>query len=197
MTAWTEAWRRLLKLWVPPLVLVLLGLGTLAFYRLNYAGESAGLENRLQAREALLAKEKAERQRLEGLLAAAQATESQVEALYRDRFSTRRQRLTQATEEVKSLARRAGLEIESINYPEEEIESFALVQRSFVFTVRGSYRELRTLINFLELSPSFLTLKTVTLRGGKSNDDEVTMDLTLETLFARSEASPLSARATS
>jgi hypothetical protein len=120
-----------------------------------------------------------------------------VDEFYRERLSTRRQRLTQVTEEVKSLARRAGLDPRSITYPEEPIEGFAVVERKFVFSVDGSYAELRNFINFLELSPSFLTLKKVELAGDRRGGGELSISLELATLFAveLSESAPARAAA--
>lgn len=187
MTARAHVWRQRLGLWLPALLFFLANVLALAFYRLNYAGESAGLALRLQEREEQLASLQEERRGREELLAQAEANRRQVEELYRERFATRRQRLTQVSEEVKSLARRAGLAPQTISYPEEVIEDFQLVQRSFVFTVQGNYQQLRTFINFLELSPSFLTLKEVTLSGTAAGPTNLSISLTLATFFATEE----------
>lgn len=183
-----EIWWRHLRLWVPALAFFLAGLGALAFYRLNYAGESAGLERRLEDRERQLATLVAERQEREHLVDRAEVNRLQVEELYQQRFATRQQRLTRVIEEVKSLARRAGLAPHAITYPEEAIEEFALVERSFEFTVEGTYQQLRTFVNFLELSPSFLILKQVDLsRGAGSRPGLLRIGLTLSTLFSQGE----------
>ena len=73
---------------------------------------------------------------------------------------------------------------QAINYPEEEIADFHLVERSFVFTVEGTYQQLRTFINFLELSPSFLILKEVTVTPASTTSNRLVLNLELATLFA-------------
>jgi hypothetical protein len=186
MKARGEIWRRNLRLWLPALLFFLLGLGALVFYRLNYAGESAGLERRLEERSRQLAALQAERAEKEHLVDRAEVNRRRVEEVYQERFATRRQRLTRVIDEVKSLARRAGLSPQAITYPEEAIEELALVERSFEFTVEGTYQQLRTFINFLELSESFLILKQVELSGAGSNrPGALRISLTLSTLFSQ------------
>ncbi|HEV7515443.1 MAG TPA: hypothetical protein VGR07_04015, partial [Thermoanaerobaculia bacterium] len=120
---------------------------------------------------------------LEKLIARADANRRQVDSLY-DRFATRRQRLTEVTAEVQSLARRAGLDPRSISYPEQEIEDYGLVKRSFIFSVDGNYLALRKFLNLLELSDSFLTLEDAGL-SETSKGEELRMNLTLSTLFTK------------
>ena len=91
-----------------------------------------------------------EQRNAQALLIRARTNEQQVEQLYDERFSTRSRRLTGVTAEVKELARKAGLDPRSLSYPEEEIEEFGLIKRSFVFSVEGTYVELRQFINLLE-----------------------------------------------
>jgi hypothetical protein len=180
-----EAWRRRFGLWLPAVGFFALNVVALAVFRLNFAGESAGLERRLADREAQLATARAERERLAELAGRAEANRDLVAGLYRERFATRQQRLTRLTEEVKELARRAGLSPQSISYPEDPIEEFAVVERAFVFTVQGSYEELRAFLNFLELSPSFVSVKEVGLAGSRAGSAGLTISLRLATLFSQ------------
>jgi hypothetical protein len=186
-----EIWRRRWTLWAPAVAFFAANLVALAVFRLNFAGESAGLERRLADREQQLAGAVAERERLAGLAETADSNHRLVAELYRDRFATRERRLTQVTEEIKDLARRAGLAPQAITYPEETIEEFAVVERQFVFTVSGGYEELRTFLNFLEVSPSFLTLKQMALTGSQGGAGELSIGLRLATLFSRDGEPPL------
>jgi len=91
------------------------------------------------------------------------------------------------TAEVLSLARRAGLEPEVLAYPEQEIEDYGLIKRSFVFSVSGTYLELRKFVNLLELSDSFLTLEDASMTQDPKGS-ELRMSLRLSTLFAKEGA---------
>jgi Tfp pilus assembly protein PilO len=197
MIARGEAWRRGAKVWLPALAFFALNVSLLVFYRLNYAGESAGLERRRVESESQLATVEAARAKAEELVERARVNRGLVDEVYRDRFSTQRQRLTRIIEEVKSLARKAGLAPQAIAYPAEDIADFAVIERSFEFTVQGTYPQLMTFVNFLELSPSFLTLKQVELTGGDARDSGLRISLTLSTLFSQEgegEAAPEAAR---
>ncbi|HEX4952245.1 MAG TPA: hypothetical protein VF017_02465 [Thermoanaerobaculia bacterium] len=171
-------------LWLVPLTALLVFAGALVFFQMNYAGQSAGLEKRVADREAELAKLQAETARLREIVDRGQANHARIEELYRDRFATRRQRLTQVTEEVKDLARRAGLDPRTLRYPETRIEDFGLVERRFDFNVQGTYAALRTFLNLLELSPAFLTLEQIRVSQNERAPGILSLDLELSTLFA-------------
>jgi Tfp pilus assembly protein PilO len=105
-----------------------------------------------------------------------------VASLYRDRFATERGRLTAVIREIKELAARAGLVPKTISYPEEKLEDYDLVRRSFVFSVEGSYAELRTFLHLLEMTPSFVTVEQI--RVVEQNAGSLKIALRLSTLFA-------------
>ena len=188
MTDQRETWRRRLWIWLPAAIFFLANGAAFSVYKLGYAGQVEGVERSLAeqtARRDLLLDE---RRDLEALVARVRTNREQVRELYERRFSTRRARLTAVTAEVKDLAAKAGLAPTSLTYPEEEIEDFGLVKRSFLFTVEGTYAELRKLINLLELSPSFLTLEQVQLSGGGDDGPELRITLVVSTLFAKDAA---------
>lgn len=184
MSSVVSAWRRRWALWAPPLVLSLAATAALVIYRLEYAGESAGLERRLEEREGQLTKVREEKARQEALLERAASNQRAIDALYRERFSTRQSRLLLLVDEVKDMARRAGMQPQTISYPEEAIEEFGLVERSFVFSVDGTYQEMRAFLNFLDLSPSFLTIREISVQAASGAPGLLRLNLKLSTLFA-------------
>ena len=184
-------WRRRLWLWLPALLFFLLNVAAYGIYRTSYADQTAGLESRIATREGELASLSERRAELEALVTQARLNKEQIEELYSERFSTRRRRLTRMTAEIRELAGQAGLEPKNISYPEEEVDDYSLIERSFVFSVEGSYQQLRRFVNFLELSPSFLALRRVTLNGmAGGSETEVRMSLTMSTLFTQDGAVP-------
>ena len=124
----------------------------------------------------------------EALWVAATENRDRAAVLDRELFTSERARFTDMVRELKDLAERAGLDPGSISYPREELEQFGLTRRSFVFSVDGSYASLRTFLNLVELSPSFLTVEQidVDLRGGGLG-----VRLRLSTLFTTSAADEL------
>jgi Tfp pilus assembly protein PilO len=158
-----DIWRQRLAVWVTALgFLVINGIGLLV-YSVAYSDRVRTLDLEVRDQGRQLDAASAERQRREGLLRQAKVNRERVRQLYDEHFSTRRRRLTGVTAEVQDLARRAGLVPRAITYPEEQIQQYGLIKRSFVFSVEGTYADLRKFINLLELSDSFLTLEDIAL----------------------------------
>ena len=182
----SEIWRLRLWVWVPALLFFLANAVAFSVYRFGYADQVRSLENDLGEVQKQLQPLSLKRKELERRLQRAGAAEAAVKQLYDERFSTRSQRLTAVTTEVKTLARKAGLNPSALSYPQSDIEDYGLVKRSFVFPVEGTYQELRQFLNLLELSDSFLTLESITLaEAGADQGPELRMNLTISTLFSQ------------
>lgn len=182
----SEIWRLRLWIWLPALLFFLANAVAFSVYRFGYADRVESLEADLGEAKEQLQPQALRRKELERLIQRAGAAEAAVRQLYDERFSTRSERLTRVTAEVKSLARKAGLNPRTLSYPEEVIQDYGLVKRSFVFAVEGTYLELRQFINLMELSDSFLTLEAVSLsETGGDTGPELRMNLQISTLFAQ------------
>jgi Tfp pilus assembly protein PilO len=179
-----EIWRQRLWIWVPALVFFLLNAGAFAVYKLGYAGRVESLQETLDDQQRQLQQSAAQQRSTQAMLDRVRTNEQQVEQLYSERLSTRSRRLTGIMSEVEELARKSGLVPRAYSYPEEDIQEFGLVRRSFVFSVEGTYVELRKFINLLEVSPSFLSLDEVSLVGNNQGQ-ELQINLSLSTLFAK------------
>jgi len=175
------------RIWLPPLLFLLVNLGVVLFDRLVLAERATRLEaNRTQlaAEHETLVRRRSE---LAVREAAVQAEQARRATLFAERFGRPEERLTAAIAEVKDLARRAGLDIRAISYPEERLVELGLARRSFVFSVEGSYAELRQLIYLIELTPSFLTLEQLSV-GEAGASGNLRADLRLSTLFTAPES---------
>ncbi len=181
-----EVWRRGLGRWLPALAALVVGGLLLVLYLGRFAGRAEVSARSLERERTDLAALRAEHHRLESELTAIATTRDELARFYDERLSTESRRLTRIIAEVKELARRSGLVPQSISYPDQTIEDFDLRKRSFVFSVQGTYADLRKLINLLELSESFLTLEQVDLSGEGSGGGRLNINLTLSTLFATS-----------
>lgn len=186
----SEIWRQRVWIWLPALLFFLANATAFTIYRLGYAGQVQSLEANLEEVDKELAPETRRSRVLERQLQSARTTEMAVGKLYEDVFATRSERLTKVTTEVRSLARKAGLNPRVIAYPQDDIEDYGLIKRSFVFPVEGTYVELRQFLNLLELTDSFLTLESITLSGEDGDEGpELRMNLTISTLFAKEPGS--------
>jgi Tfp pilus assembly protein PilO len=178
-----EIWRQRLWIWVPALLFFLAN-AAFAVYELGYAGRIDSLNDTLSTQQAQIRDLGNKRKQMETMIALVQSNEAQVEQLYTDRLSTRRLRVTDVNDEVKKLAREAGLAPKAISYPEEEIQEYNLVRRSFNFSVQGTYAGLRKFVTLLEASHSFLSVDEASV-ANSSDGPELRIDLSLSTLFAR------------
>ncbi len=181
------AWRSRWWWWLLPLLFCVLNVGFLWFHHGAATSGFRQIQNELTGEEAELKRLRRSHQRLEEHLSTAERNRAGVVDLYESRLATEEQRLTDIIVEVKSLARRARLEPPSITYSEKNIEEFGLIKRSIVFGVQGSYAQIRELINFLEISERFLILEEIRVR---EVSDQLGVDLTVSTLFARAGSSP-------
>jgi Tfp pilus assembly protein PilO len=179
-----EIWRQRLWIWVPALLFFLANAGAFAVYTLGYAGQIGSLQDTLDSQAAQVKELKAKNQQMQTMITRVQTNEAQVEQLYSSRLSTRSQGLTSVAVEFRKLAQEAGLTPKTITYTEEEIQDYGLIKRSFVFSVQGTYAELRKFISRLETSHSFFTVDEITVVNA-AEGQELRVDLALSTLFAR------------
>lgn len=184
-----RVWTRRTALWLPALLFFLASLVALLVYAAVFADEAAVSREQVEEAEERLADLSAARSSMETYVGRVEQTREDLRSLYQETLSTEGQRLTTIIREVRQLAREANLEPQQASYPEESLEEFGLEKRSFVFTVEGTYFDLRKLINSLELTQSFLTLEGVQLTGGSraGNDSRLRINLQLSTLFATPE----------
>jgi hypothetical protein len=173
------------KLWLPPLVLVLLNLGVLSAYRVLYAGGVGQLRTQVESERQRLERLTAQRGELEALVARGRASREGIERLYTQSFGTESERFTDWIREIKQLAEQSGLAPSSISYPREDLVDYGLQKRSFVFPVQGSYASLRRFINFLELTETFVVLEGIEMN---ESEPQLNISLSLSTLFAEGPA---------
>lgn len=159
----TEVWREKPWVWILPAVFLLVQILALVVYQVRYAGGVETLE-RTYAREAeALATLQEQRARGETLMARAVREREELSALYEIRFATEAERHTDFLKEVRKLARDAGMDPLSFSYPKETLEDQGLVKFDVQFTIQGTYEELRSFMNLLELTDQFVILESVGL----------------------------------
>lgn len=184
-------WRRRLGLWLPALVFFLVGLAALVVYPLRFAARAEVTAEELEERRAVLAELVDRRQDLEAQQQAIERTRLAVDEMYGERLATESERLTRIIAEVKDLAARSGLTPPAVTYPTEQLEEYGLRRRGFVFSVEGTYPDLRKFVNLLELSDTFLTLEEVGLTEGGGR---LRIQLRVSTLFATRDGVPAGVR---
>lgn len=184
----TSIWRRRVALWLPALVFFLLNVVVLLVYPVRFAGRMEVTADELDQERAVLAELVERRRDLESQRQGIERTRLAVDEMYSERLAPESERLTRIIAEVKDLAARSGLTPPAVSYPTEPLEEYGLRRRGFVFSVEGSYADLRKFINLLELSQTFLTLEEVTLSEG--GDGGLRIQLRVSTLFSTGDGAP-------
>lgn len=181
----TEIWRERSWVWIAPLAFVVLNLLAFTIYRARYAGGVEALERRYESDAQVLAGLQETVSQGEALFARSQRQQDEIDLLYEIHFATESERFTDLLREVRNLARTAGLDPGSFSYPQTELEGFSLVERRVNFPVQGTYEQLRTLLNLLELSDQFVSLQQVALSGETSGGASpvLNVQLSLTTYF--------------
>ncbi|MEO8502746.1 MAG: hypothetical protein ABI609_02520 [Acidobacteriota bacterium] len=190
MSGWS-LWQGRWRIWVPALLFFALNVGGWLLYEFAYRDRVTVLEERLIRLQGHRQSLTTRRTDLEARLALVNQNRKDIESLYSERLATERERLTRTLAEFKTLATRAGLQPQSVSYPEVELAQFGLVKKSIVFGVDGDYNSLRQLIHLLELSPTFFSLEEVRLNndaGGSS--PQLHIALQIATLFVNDRPMP-------
>lgn len=183
-----EVWRKRLWLWLPATIFFGLNLVAWSYYHLgNFGNQVSQMERRLENLREQAAKLGEEEREGANLIERAATNRSRIEGLYGQRLATQSERLTAVIAEVRDLARQAGLEPSTVSYPEQDLEGFGLERKGFVFSVTGTYADLRKLINSLELTETFISLDEVGLSQDGGNSTRLRISLRLSTLFAAEE----------
>ena len=184
-----EVWRRNLWLWLLPVGFCLLNLLANGVYHLRFSGDVERLEERYETKTAELEAYRDQHQQIAEFLGKVEDQQEKFDVLYDEHFQTESRRFTRAISEVKRLVREAGLNPASFNYPRVALGTTGLVSRQINFSVQGTYKQLRTFINFLELSDQFLALQSVSLSEATStgNNPTLSMGLQVSTIFVESE----------
>ena len=185
-----SAWRRNFWLWLPAAVFFLLTVVLLGVFALEFADETQVARTRLARRTEELDVIRAQRERAQGIVEKVRASEEGLADFYGRRLSTEREGLTRILAEIKNLCRLSGIPPTSLAYERQALEGQDVSRRTITFSVDGSYAQLRQLINFIELSDSFLILDEVSLRGNDVEGTPLRISLKLSTLFTVNSAAP-------
>ena len=173
--------------WAAPLAVVVLGILGIVLYQAAFAGNAQVLRRSLDRQASLLEELRAQRQTVERFLETTRAQGDATNILYLDHLATEAERFTKVLREVRQLAARSRLDPTSFVYPENAVEEHGLMERGINFTVEGTYDQLRTFINLLEITDQFIILESVALTGG-ANERNPTLKirLGLQTYFVES-----------
>lgn len=186
----SDAWQRRLVTWVIPLAFCAVNAIGIAAFQIHFSGNVEVLASVKESALAELAELESERRTAEKFLEKVDERHRLLTSLYEDYFDTEQDRLTAAIREAKRLAHQAGLAPKTITYPNTQLAEGELQQMQIIFPVLGTYSQLRTFMNFLELTDQFLTLEGISLDGSvdrAGQEPQLSVQLQLSTVFVADE----------
>lgn len=178
-----RAWNQNLRLWLPPTIFLAAMVVFLTVFLVKFADEAEVARSRLERQTQALETIKTSRLRAEEIVEKVRTSEAGLEDFYGRRLASESQALTRIIAEIKDLCDRAGIPPSALAYERQTLEGQDVFRRAITFSVDGSYAQLRQLINFIELSDSFLILDQISLRGNDEEGTPLRISLQLSTLF--------------
>jgi Tfp pilus assembly protein PilO len=96
-------------------------------------------------------------------------------------------KLSSLVDELFSLADRAGLSLDSVNYNSEKEPEQQLLNYKIDYKVTGTYKQIKKMIHLIEQSDRIIFIDKMSL-GSVSSDKSVSLSLTLTTFFTMGQA---------
>ena len=160
-----RAWRRLLPIWLPAVLIAVSSVALYVWQTSDRVGRAAQLENQIVTLEREIA-------RLEGLRDRA-AEERQLDVdienefrrLYGDVFGRLDERLTRILRGIYAATRDAGLNPGSFAYKLDDKGLSGAERFTISFAVAGEYPQVRQMLAALQQSPEFLVVDSIQFTG--------------------------------
>jgi len=165
MRARGVAWRRMVWIWLPAVLLFLANVGLYVWQSGWTGGRYASVHKDVQELQARAAKlqhlhETAQRERRD-----VTALDDGLNHLYDKVFGSLRERLTGILREVGTATQGAGLRPEKFSYDAQTDKNLGLVELGIRFSVAGTYDQIQRMLQSLQSSPQFLTVDHISIEG--------------------------------
>jgi hypothetical protein len=183
----TMIWREHRTLLIALGVLLLANAIFFFTYRVQYEARLHALDQRLEQSEEGLQHARERRITAEQQLASYNRVQVDLENLYTRTWSTKAQRLTALINELKHMGAVTQLDPNSMSFSQAQEKDAGRNGRpdmsivTITFSVKGTYQQIRRLINLLEVSDQFVIINSIHLGGGGQPD--LNLDLSLKTVF--------------
>ena len=160
-----RAWRRLLPVWLPA---VLLAVGSVALYvwqTSDRVGRAAQLETQVESLEAEIARLERLREQAAAERRLVEEVEAEFQRLYGDVFGRLDERLTRIMRAIYSATRDSGLNPGSFGYKLDDKDLSGAQRLTISFAVAGEYEQVRQMLASLQMSPEFLVVESIQFTG--------------------------------
>jgi len=109
-----------------------------------------------------------------------------LERFYSDVLSTKQERLIGFQKEIRGIAQRFNINMDTISYPREEFAN-KVAKFSATMPLTGSYENLREFIDTIENSQQFIVIESIQLANSKEGGVILSLGIQLSTYFVDPE----------
>ena len=110
-----------------------------------------------------------------------------LDTFYADVLSTKNDRLIAFQKEIRDIANKFHINLESISYPREEFPKDKVAKFSATMPLTGSYENLREFIDTIEKSQNFIVIEGIQLANSKEGGVILSLNVLLSTYFVDPE----------
>lgn len=112
---------------------------------------------------------------------------SSLDKFYSDVLSTKQERLISFQKEIREIANKFHISVETIAYPREEYPKDKVAKFSATMPLSGSYEALREFIDTIEKSDNFIVIEEIELANSKEGGVILGLNIRLSTFFVDPE----------
>jgi len=112
---------------------------------------------------------------------------SNLDKFYADVLSTKNERLISFQKEIRDIAGKFHISLESISYPREEFTKDKVAKFGATMPLTGSYENLREFIDTIEKSENFIVIESIQLANSKEGGVILSLNIMLSTYFVDPE----------
>ncbi len=102
---------------------------------------------------------------------------------YDDVLATKEKRLISFQREIRQIAKKYNINLESISYPRESYPKDKVTKLSAVMPLTGSYENLRSFIDTIEKSENFIVIEAIQLTNAREGGVILSLNIMLSTYF--------------
>jgi Tfp pilus assembly protein PilO len=106
-----------------------------------------------------------------------------LDKFYADVLSTKQERLISFQKEIRDIANKFHINLETITYPREEYPKDKVTKFTATMPLTGSYEGLREFIDTVEKSENFIVIEGIQLANSKEGGVILSMSIQLSTYF--------------
>lgn len=126
----------------------------------------------------------------EAILKHVRETNAHLDDFLLDRLSSKVVKMTSIQREIRKIAKKFGIDPESITYTHELVEDENLILFGMDVPLVGSYSSLRHFLHQIETSDHFLIIDRISLSGSKEGGTQLSLRIRLSTYFSTMENGP-------